>query len=153
MFFRRSGSSLSRVFILSSFFGALLIASAFAYFNYKFSQYNVIDFGYLLFYTHDDIFVPQEEEYRVILFSSKQPDTLNAVKNLKDELPVLAIDMYQERFASENGVIFVSAGMSTLVKFVQRFNVYEVPSIFSIEKFRDKQYKQNSPVVPLVIKE
>ena len=42
----KGGKSLFSVTtVFASFFGAALIAAAFAYFNYKFSEYKFIDFG------------------------------------------------------------------------------------------------------------
>ncbi len=36
--------------LLASFFGAVMVAAAFAYFNYKFSEYKFIDFKEWIFY-------------------------------------------------------------------------------------------------------
>jgi len=45
-------------YLFASFFGALMIAGAFAYFNYRFSQYKFIDFGRWIYYQKSDIFIP-----------------------------------------------------------------------------------------------
>jgi len=53
---RRSLFSFSYVF--ASFFGAAMIAAAFAYFNYKYSQYKFINFKEMILYTKSQLFVP-----------------------------------------------------------------------------------------------
>ena len=42
--------------LLASFFGAAMIAAAFAYFNYKFSEYKFINFSEWVFYEEKTIF-------------------------------------------------------------------------------------------------
>ena len=47
---KRRGSLLPLTYIFGSFFGAAMIATAFAYSNYRFSQYKFVDFAKLVFY-------------------------------------------------------------------------------------------------------
>lgn len=141
-------SIFSLPFLFASFFGAAMVASAFAYFNYKFSQYNFIDFSENIFYTKSEIFTPTKEEYIVIIFSSNMQDFKELEKYYKDR-KILAIDLYQRRFPSTEKVTYISAGMNTLLKFIQRFNIYEVPSIFLIERVKKSNYKQMSMIKTL----
>ena len=131
--------------LFASFFGAAMIASAFAYFNYKFSQYKFIDFKSNIFYEKSDIFTPSEDEYVVIIFSSNMQD-FKTLEKYYNGRKILAIDLYQRRFESSEKIIYLSAGMNTLLKFIQRFNIYEVPSAFLIEKFKNSKYKQDSAI-------
>ena len=131
--------------LFASFFGAAMVASAFAYFNYKFSQYNFIDFESSIFYTKNDIFTPNEDEYVVIIFSSNMQD-FKTLEKYYNGRKILAIDLYQKRFESSEKIIYVSSGMNTLLKFIQRFNIYELPSVFLIDRVKDSNYKQESAV-------
>ena len=64
----------------------------------------------------------------------------------KDDM-ILAIDIYQKRFKEKKGIKFLTSGTNTLLKFIQRFNIYEVPSVFKIKKTdRSGVYKQDSAV-------
>jgi hypothetical protein len=58
--------------------------------------------------------------------------------------PILAIDMFQQKRGKEGDVLFIATGMNTLLKVVQRFNVYEVPSAFRIKRFKNSNFKQDS---------
>ncbi len=139
-------SLLSLPYLFASFFGAAMVGIAFAYFNYKFSQYNFIDFNETLFYTKSEIFTPKEEEYLIIIFSSNMQDYKEIEKKYYKDRKILAIDLYQKRFESSENVIYLSAGMNTLLKFIQKFNIYEVPSVFLIEKNKKSNYKQKSMI-------
>ncbi len=137
---------LSLTYALASFFGALMVAGAFAYYNYKFSQYKFFNFNEFTFYTKNDTFTPKEEKYTILVYSSNMHDAKKLVKKLKIENTILAIDLYQKRFKEENSTIYLTSGMNTLLKFIQRYNIYEIPCAFEIKRDKKKIYKQNSMV-------
>ena len=143
---RRGKSLFSLTTIFASFFGAAMIAGAFAYFNYKFSKYKFIDFSEWVFYQKEDIFTPMQERYLVIFYSSKIAHSQEAIRKIKAKYPILAIDYYQQVAPSDEKVVFVRAGTNTVLKFIQRFNIYEVPSVFIIKRFKETLYKQDSMI-------
>jgi hypothetical protein len=143
---RRGASLFSVTTLLASFFGAAMIAGAFAYFNYKFSEYKFIDFSEWVFYEERDLFKPTEEHYLVVFFSSKQPGTAAKIAAAETEYPVIAIDYYQKSFPSTDKVRFLRGGTNTLLHFIQRFNIYRAPSVFIIEKSKEMLYKQDSMI-------
>ncbi|QOP41955.1 hypothetical protein [Sulfurimonas marina] len=144
---RKKGTSLfSLSTLLASFFGAAMIAGAFAYFNYKFSEYKFINFKDWVFYEKQDLFIPKEDKYLVIFYSSKQKNTTEKLSNLKTELPVIAIDYYNDIAPNTKNTTFLHSGTATSLKFIQRFNIYEIPSIFFIKKQKDFLYKQDSMI-------
>ena len=144
---RKKGKSLfSLSTLLASFFGAAMIAGAFAYFNYKFSEYKFVNFKEWVFYTDGTLFQPKEPKYLVIMYSSKHPRAINTIKQLKLDLPVIAIDYYNTKQNSVPNVTFLRTGTNTTLQFIQRFNIYEVPSIFFIKKQKDFLYKQDSMI-------
>jgi len=143
---RKKGSPFSLTYVFASFFGALMIAGAFAYYNYKFSQYKFFDFAEHTFYTKKDIFVPNAEKYTVLVYSSNMQNSKDISQKLVKENPILAIDLYQKRFKGEDSIIPVTSGMNTLLKFIQRFNIYDIPCAFEIKRFKGTQYKQNSHI-------
>ncbi len=123
-----------------------MIAGAFAYYNYTFSKFHFFDFERMKFYTKRDIFVPKALEYTVLVYSSNMTPLQKVALHLKKEHPILAIDLYQKRFNQEDSMIPVTSGINTLLKFVQRFNIYEVPCAFEIERFKGSRYKQKSMI-------
>lgn len=141
---RKSPFSLAYVF--ASFFGAAMVAGAFAYYNYEFSKYKFFDFTETIFYQQSDIFVPKEEKYTILVYSSNMQKSIDLVGKIKDDNTILAIDLYQKRFKEEDSMIHVTSGMNTLLKFIQKFNIYDVPCVFEIKKLKDLRYKQNTQI-------
>jgi formyltetrahydrofolate synthetase len=70
-------------------------------------------------------------------------------QKIKTKYKILAIDLYQQRFKEENSTIYLTAGMNTLLKMIQNFNIYNVPVIFDIKKFNKVLYKQDSKIKSL----
>ncbi len=143
----RGGKSLfSLTTIFASFFGAALIAGAFAYYNYKFSQFKFINFQEFHFYTSNDIFQPKQNKYIVIFFSSKEPDAAKKIASLNLNTKILAIDYYNSNIKSNTNVLFLRSGTNTTLKFIQRFNIYDEPVLFFIKRVNKNLYKQDSMV-------
>lgn len=132
--------------LLASFFGTALIAIAFAYFNYKFSEYQFIDFKKWIFYEKSDIFVPKEDKYIVIFYSSRDKNTQKLLANTDLNIHIIAIDYYNTVITNSKTTTFLRSGTKTSLSFIQRFNIYESPSIFFIKRFKDTLYKQDSMI-------
>jgi hypothetical protein len=144
---RKRGKSLFSVStLLASFFGAAMIAGAFAYFNYKFSEYKFINFKEWIFYEKSDVFTPHANKYIVIFYSSREKDTMQKLANTDLNLPILAIDYYNRVRKNTKSTTFLRSGTKTSLSFIQRFNIYESPSIFFIKKQKDSLYKQDSMI-------
>jgi hypothetical protein len=144
---RKRGKSLfSLSTLLASFFGAAMIAAAFAYFNYKFSEYKFIDFKEWVFYEKSDIFVPKHDKYVVVFYSSKEKNTAKLLSQTDLNIPILAIDYYNEAYKNSKTTTFLRSGTKNSLSFIQRFNIYESPSIFFIKKSKDSLYKQDSMI-------
>lgn len=135
--------------LLASFFGAAMIAAAFAYFNYKFSEYKFINFKEWVFYEKKDIFIPDADKYIVVFYSSKEKDTARLLKETNLNYPVIAIDYYNEIYENSQNTTFLRSGTKTSLSFIQRFNIYEIPSIFFIKKTKESLYKQDSMILKL----
>jgi len=143
----RGKSPFSFTYVFASFFGAAMIAIAFGYYNYKYSQYRFINFKETILYTKSKLFVPDKARYIVVIYSSHMGDITPALAPLKKENTVLAVDLYQKRRAGEKGVVYATAGTNTLLKIIHRFHIREVPSYFLIERQNDKGlYKQASKI-------
>ena len=132
--------------LLASFFGAAMIASAFAYYNYKFSEYKFINFKEWIFYEKNDIFIPTADKYVVVFYSSKEKNTMQLLANTNLSIPIIAIDYYNEVRPNSENTIFLRSGTKNSLSFIQRFNIYESPSIFFIKKSKDALYKQDSMI-------
>ncbi len=144
---KRGGKSLfSLSTLLASFFGAAMIAAAFAYFNYKFSEYKFIDFKKFVFYEKSDIFRPKEDRYIVVFYSSKEKNIAKLLSKTDLNIPILAIDYYNTAVANSKNTTFLRSGTKTSLSFIQRFNIYESPSIFFIKKSKETLYKQDSMI-------
>jgi len=143
---RRAKTLFSLSTLLASFFGAAMIAGAFAYFNYKFSEYKFINFKDFVFYEKSAIFMPKAEKYIVVFYSSRNRESQKELAKLNLNLPIIAIDYYNQPYKNSKYTTFLRAGTTTSLKFIQRFNIYSVPSIFFIKKVKDTLYKQDSMI-------
>jgi len=144
---KRGGKSLfSLSTLLASFFGAAMIAASFAYFNYKFSEYKFISFKEWTFYEKSDIFTPTADKYIVVFYSSREKDTMDLLANTNLNIPILAIDYYNKVRPNSKTTTFLRSGTKNSLSFIQRFNIYESPSIFFIKKHKESLYKQDSMI-------
>jgi len=132
--------------LLASFFGAAMIAAAFAYFNYKFSEYKFIDFKEWTFYEKSDLFTPKADKYIVVFYSSKDKNTMELLADINLTIPILAFDYYNQVRKNSATTTFLRSGTNTSLKFIQRFNIYNSPSIFFIKKQHGFLYKQDSMI-------
>lgn len=132
--------------LLASFGAAFLVAIAFAYYNYKFSQYRFLNFSSLVFYTNGVIFEPNSTIYRVLLYSSKAKNVEKILKNMPRNWPILAIDYYSKDFPNNKNVTFLKSGTNTNLQLFRRFNIGDLPAVFTIKKQRSNVYKQDSKI-------
>ena len=123
-----------------------MIALAFAYFNYKFSEYKFIDFKEWIFYEKSNIFTPKADKYIVVFYSSREKDTMDLLANIDLNIPILAIDYYNRVRENSDTTTFLRSGTKNSLSFIQRFNIYESPSIFFIKKHKESLYKQDSMI-------
>ncbi|WP_300364917.1 hypothetical protein [Hydrogenimonas sp.] len=130
-----------------------MIALAFGYFNYKYSQYKFINFKETILYTKSKLFEPDKKRYIVVVYSSHMGEIDKTLEPLSRQNSVLAIDLYQKRKARKENIIYLTAGTNTLLKIIHRFHIREVPSYFMIEKQNENGlYKQASKIYLLEVK-
>jgi uncharacterized membrane-anchored protein YitT (DUF2179 family) len=142
----KRGGVFSLTYLFASFFGAAMVASAFAYYNYEFSKYKFFDFNKIVFYQKSQLFTPKDEKYTILVYSSNMQDAKDITKKLKHDNKILAIDLYQKRFKEEDSIIYITSGTNSLLKFIQKFNIYDVPCAFEIVKQKNLKYKQNTRI-------
>jgi len=138
--------------LFASFFGAAMIAGAFAYYNYKFAEFKFIDFSKIVLYTKTDIFQPISDDYLVIIYNSKDKLSLKKLEKIKSKSPIIMLDFYQtiqNISIGDSNVTGLKSGTNTFIQVVQKFNVYELPTLFFIKKFNRKLYKQDSDIYRL----
>jgi len=123
-----------------------MVASAYAYFNFKFSEYRFIDFDKYVFYGKEEIFTPKEDNYLLLMYSSHDKTHIQKIKDLKVEYKIIAIDIHQKRFKSDENISYVSTGINSAVNIIQKFNIYNLPSLLFIKKDKNIRYKQDSTV-------
>ena len=142
---KRRGSLLPLTYIFGSFFGAAMIAAAFAYSNYRFSQYKFVDFAKLVFYEKSEIFTPKEPKYTLLIFSSNQ-SKLDEILPTKNETVVVAIDIFQKRYESNSTLKYISSDINTVLELMRNLSITKLPSSVEIVHQRGEIYKQNSSI-------
>jgi hypothetical protein len=143
---KRGRKVFSLNYLFASFFGSLMIAGAFAYYDHRFSKFKFFNFKDNVFYTKNDIFKPKKDNYTVLIYSSNMSNREKLTQKIKTKYKILAIDLYQRRFKEENSTIYLTAGMNTLLKLIQNFNIYDIPVVFDVKKFNNALYKQDSKI-------
>ena len=122
-----------------------MVAAFFFYFKYKFSDYKFVDFNKITLYTKTDIFTPKEDEYYLLLFSSKMSDLNQLIKKIPKDYPILVVDFFQKRKNYKN-IIYTTAGINTIIKLIQYLNIYEVPVVVKIKRYHKNLFKQDGPL-------
>ncbi|MCR4942749.1 MAG: hypothetical protein K5978_08190 [Campylobacter sp.] len=142
-------SLLPLTYIFGSFFGAAMIAIAFAYNDYRFSRYKFINFSDFVLYEKTDIFEPKHENYLLVLFSSRQMDIQKVLSNLETSLPILAVDIYQQRLDSNSSMNYVSTDINSILKLINLLNIKHIPSAVEIQRQKNGVYKQDSKILEI----
>ena len=122
----------------------MLVATTFFYYNYKFSQFKFIDFKQIILYTKNDIFIPSKDSYYMLIFSSKMSNIDKLLLKIPKNYPIIAIDIYGKEYKNREGVIFLRSGTNSILKIIQKFNIYEVPLYLKIKRYNKTLFKQDS---------
>ncbi|AQW85396.1 hypothetical protein BB381_04955 [Campylobacter pinnipediorum subsp. caledonicus] len=138
------GNLFPLTYVFASFFGAAMIAGVFAYNNYRFSQYKFIDFSELLFYEQGDIFVPKNDEYMLVVYSSNQSNFEKFENNLN--IKTIAIDIMQKKRENKSNISYISSDINTILKLLNTFNITSIPSSVKIVHQKNQIYKQDSKI-------
>ncbi|AQW87004.1 hypothetical protein CPIN18021_0143 [Campylobacter pinnipediorum subsp. caledonicus] len=138
------GNLFPLTYVFASFFGAAMIAGVFAYNNYRFSQYKFIDFSELLFYEQGDIFVPNNDEYMLVVYSSNQSNFSKFENNLN--IKTIAIDIMQKKRENKSNISYISSDINTILKLLNTFNITSIPSSVKIVHQKNQIYKQDSKI-------
>ncbi|WP_069638076.1 hypothetical protein [Campylobacter pinnipediorum] len=138
------GNLFPLTYVFASFFGAAMIAGVFAYNNYRFSQYKFIDFSELLFYEQGDIFVPKNDEYMLVVYSSNQSNFEKFENNLN--IKTIAIDIMQKKRENKSNISYISSDINTILKLLNTFNIASIPSSVKIVHQKNQIYKQDSKI-------
>ena len=120
------------------------MAGAFFYYNYKFSQFKFIDFSQTILYTKNDIFTPKQDNYYMLIFSSKMDNVDKLLSKIPKDYPILVIDFYGKKFKNRKNIIFVRSGTNTIIEIIQKFNIYKIPLYFKIKRYNKTLFKQDS---------
>lgn len=119
-------------------FFIVFIVAVFIYYKYSFVAISKIDFSNSSFYQTKDegiaIFQPENEQYTLCFFSSRQKDWQSFFKNKEKKIEILAIDLYQDVFLSGEDLTFLRIGSETMLKLINEFTLQKIPSCFLIKR-------------------
>lgn len=140
-------------YLFASFFGALVVASAFAYNNYRFSQFKFIDFNELVFYTKNKQFVPKSDDYALLLYNSRDSNLTKLAFKIDVDYQILAIDLLQQTHINSQKVLNLNTNTENLLTLFRILNIKKMPVVLLIQKNKQQIYKQNSKITNIKIKE
>lgn len=139
----------SRISIFSIFFAVFFSACAYFYFQYSYTKFTKVRFDEWVLYQGEEIFAPLSDSYTLYFYSSHIKEQKEFIKSMTipAQKPVLAIDVYQYHGEStQDHLLFVSAGIDTILKYVNRFKITELPALVDIEREGIYLYYQSSRV-------
>lgn len=140
-------------YLFASFFGAFVVAIAFAYNNYRFSQLKFIDFTNLVFYAENKQFVPKDDDYALLLYNSRDSNLTKLAFKIDVDYQTLAIDISQKIQNNSEKVLSLSTNTENLLTLFRIFNIKKMPVVLLITKNKKQIYKQNSKITNIKIKE
>lgn len=117
------------------------MVGAFIYYQYSFTSMIKIDFTQDSFYTDTNgslsLFTPESKHYNLCIYNSflkEQEDFLQ--KNLKNEIPLLGIDFYQQgqNIFKEKNFNLVRISSTLMLKLIHGFNIKTLPQCFVIKQ-------------------
>ena len=146
MAFRRGGSLLPLGSVFASFIGAALVAGVFSYNNYRFSRYEFVDFSVLTFYEKSEVFVPEDDKFLLVVFSSNQSDWREILKISNKNLKIVAVDLLQKRAPSEGNITFIASDINTVLKLMNTLNISSLPASVELKLQKGRIYKQDSKI-------
>lgn len=145
----RPRSSFSVTLVFASFFGAAMIGIAFAYFNFKFSEYKFINFKEWILYEKSALFTPSQKKYTLLFYNSSVKMPKDIINLEKQSYPVLALDFAQNKFKNDENITYLATTTNTYLKIIQRFNIYKIPSVIIIKQSKESLYKQDSMITSI----
>lgn len=140
-------------YLFASFFGAFVVAIAFAYNNYRFSQLKFIDFANLVFYTENKQFVPKDDDYVLLFYNSRDSNLTKLAFKIDVDYQTLAIDISQKIQENSEKVLNLSTNTENLLTLFRILNIKKMPAVLLITKNKKQIYKQNSKITNIKIKE
>lgn len=143
---RKKTRPLAMTYVFGSFFGAFMVSIAFAYFNFKFTEYRFIDFNKIAFFDQRKLFIPTADKYIVLIYSTKSTPNINSLGIDNSKYKILAIDIHQGKSRNNENYINLKSSINNILQVIQKFNIYTVPSTFLIEKNNKTLYKQDSSI-------
>ena len=146
MGFKRGGSLLPLTSVFASFIAAALVASVFAYNNYRFSKYKFVDFSKLSFYEKAEIFAPKDDKFLLVIFTSNQSNWREILEISDKNLKVIAVDLFQKRLQNEPNLEFITSDINTILKLMQTLNIQTLPSSVEMKLQSGQIYKQDSKI-------
>ena len=146
MAFRRGGSLLPLSSVFASFIGAALVVGVFSYNNYRFSRYKFVDFSVLTFYEKSEVFVPEDDKFLLVVFSSNQSDWREILKISNKNLQIVAVDLLQKRAPSEGNITFIASDINTVLKLMNTLNISSLPASVELKLQKGRIYKQDSKI-------
>lgn len=153
---QKSGCCSPKTLVAAPMIGVLIAAFAYYYYDSSYARFVKINFTDWALYTQTSLFAPTESQYLLVFYSSNVSEQAQFVQYLPDfsSLPtakVVAIDLAQNKdLPSNDAVIYATAGINTLLRYVHHFKVQQLPTIVAVERQKNGQaFYQSAPLVAI----
>ncbi len=141
---KKEGCCSPKTLIFTPIITFVFAAMSYYYFQYNYSRFAKVDFNEWILYTQDSLFLPLQNRYKMIFYSSNIEEQLQYIHSLKGDSKegVLALDFHQNRsFVSDEHKIYVTSGINTILLYAFHFKVSRLPAEIIVERKQDKFFQ------------
>ena len=134
-----------------------MLIAAFAYYYYEnsYARFVKVDFNDWALYTQTSLFEPTEERYLLVFYSSNIAEQAQFVQHVPrfshdKEAKILAIDLAQNKEALSADIVYATAGINTLLRYIHHFKIRQLPTIVAVQRKKNGQaFYQSAPLVEI----
>ena len=98
---------------------------------------------------------PTEERYLLVFYSSNIAEQAQFVQHVPrfshdKEAKILAIDLAQNKEALSADIVYATAGINTLLRYIHHFKIRQLPTIVAVQRKKNGQaFYQSAPLVEI----
>ncbi|MDE7448293.1 MAG: hypothetical protein K2M51_04530, partial [Helicobacter sp.] len=125
------------------------------YYENSYARFVKVDFNDWALYTQTSLFEPTEERYLLVFYSSNIAEQAQFVQHVPrfshdKEAKILAIDLAQNKEALSADIVYATAGINTLLRYIHHFKIRQLPTIVAVQRKKNGQaFYQSAPLVEI----
>ncbi|MDE7172766.1 MAG: hypothetical protein K2N70_00280 [Helicobacter sp.] len=152
---QKSGCCSPKTLVAAPMIGVLIAAFAYYYYENSYARFVKVDFNDWALYTQTSLFEPTEDRYLLVFYSSNIDEQARFVRHLPrfshdKEAKILAIDLAQNKDLPSSDIVYATAGINTLLRYIHHFKVRQLPTIVAVQRKKNGQaFYQSAPLTEI----